>query len=934
LAGAVPALAAVAEGQTTIFSDNFNRPNSDVLGPALVGGTWVEFSNGNNVIDADIVTNLLRFATNNVDNAPAVSNTFAARSSGILRWAFGLSWAQGLATETTYSLYLQIGNSAQLAPPPLDGVSVPGAAINLRWGDDNFGFTTEEGFGYVQGTSQTQVATLSGLHTIEVIANLDLGVFDLKLDGTTVATGVAFDKSMGTLGSLDAVRLYQNRGIEAAAGGAKAFDDILITHTNATKLGIGAINGGVSPRVGVPFSVVVESRDLGGSPAVVLTNTPVTLSLNSGSGTLGGTLTGTILAGTSSVTISGVTYDAAGSGVSLLASRTTGDPLSSGTSGAFTVVGPASPSTSTLSASPSTVPANGVATATVTVQLKDANGVNLPTGGDAVTLSTTLGTLSAVTDNGNGTYTATLSSTVGGSATVSGTVNAAAIVSTAGVTFTPAIPSPATSTITASPTSVPANGTSASTITVQLKDAGGGNLTSGGHAVTLATTLGTLSAVTDNGNGTYTATLTSTTTGSATVSGAVNAAPIVSTASVTFTSTAAVPSPATSTITASPASVPANGTSASTITVQLKDAGGNNISVGGHAVTLSTTLGTLSAVTDNGNGTYTATLTSTTTGSATVSGTVNAAPIVSTAGVTFTAVAVAPSPATSTISASPNTVLADGISVSTITVQLKDAGGNNITGGGPAVTLSTTLGTLSAVTDNGNGTYTATLRSTVAGAAVVSGTLNAAPIVSTAAVTFTTTPAVGLVFAVQPSTVVAGAAIAPPVQVVAVDGAGNPATAFQGNVIMSLATNPVGGTLSGTLTVQAVNGVATFPNLRIDRAGTGYVLNAASGSLTPAQSAPFEVLANNVDLEVTLQVSDLAPAPGDEVVFTVRVTNKGPRAATGVDIADELPGRVTFVSATPSQGTFDTAARVWRLGTLAANASATLVIRATVKDQP
>ncbi len=97
------------------------------------------------------------------------------------------------------------------------------------------------------------------------------------------------------------------------------------------------------------------------------------------------------------------------------------------------------------------------------------------------------------------------------------------------------VASAATSTITAAPTSIIADGTSASTITIQLKDANGNNLTKGGDAVTLATTAGTLTAVTDHSNGTYTATLTSSTTlETATITGTVNAVAIVDDATVTF----------------------------------------------------------------------------------------------------------------------------------------------------------------------------------------------------------------------------------------------------------------------------------------------------------------------------------------------------------------------------------------------------------------
>ena len=195
----------------------------------------------------------------------------------------------------------------------------------------------------------------------------------------------------------------------------------------------------------------------------------------------------------------------------------------------------------------------------------------------------------------------------------------------------------ATSTITTSPTSITADGTSESTITVQLKDADGNNLTTGGEGVALSTNLGTIGAVTDNGDGTYSATLTAgTTAGTATVTGRLNEVSITDAATVTFTEPVAADA-TTSTITASSTSITADGTSASTITVQLKDANGNNLTTGGEGVALNTDLGIVGAVTDNGDGTYTATLTAgTTAGTATVKGTLNGEPMTDTATVTFT----------------------------------------------------------------------------------------------------------------------------------------------------------------------------------------------------------------------------------------------------------------------------------------------------------
>src|SRR2546427_738036 len=70
-----------------------------------------------------------------------------------------------------------------------------------------------------------------------------------------------------------------------------------------------------------------------------------------------------------------------------------------------------------------------------------------------------------------------------------------------------------------------------------------------------------------------------------------------------------------------------------------------------------------------------------------------------------------------------------------------------------------------------------------------------------------------LFFPVQPRATVAGATVTPAVQVTARDARGNPVAAFTGTVTLALGTNPAGGTLSGTTSVAAVAGVATFSTL-------------------------------------------------------------------------------------------------------------------------
>ena len=54
-------------------------------------------------------------------------------------------------------------------------------------------------------------------------------------------------------------------------------------------------------------------------------------------------------------------------------------------------------------------------------------------------------------------------------------------------------------------------------------------------------------------------------------------------------------------------------------------------------------------------------------------------------------------------------------------------------------------------------------------------------------------------------------------------------------------TGTPGAALSGQLIVNAENGIATFNNLRINQAGTGYTLTATAPGLTSVTTDPFSV---------------------------------------------------------------------------------------------
>ena len=69
---------------------------------------------------------------------------------------------------------------------------------------------------------------------------------------------------------------------------------------------------------------------------------------------------------------------------------------------------------------------------------------------------------------------------------------------------------------------------------------------------------------------------------------------------------------------------------------------------------------------------------------------------------------------------------------------------------------------------------------------------------------------------------------------------------------------------------------------------------------------------------------------GTTVVYTLTATNKGPDAATGVVVKDQLPAGLTYVS-DDSAGAYATASGLWTIGDLANGESKVLKITATVK---
>lgn len=367
---------------------------------------------------------------------------------------------------------------------------------------------------------------------------------------------------------------------------------------------------------------------------------------------------------------------------------------------------------STVTATPDVVAADNVEASIVKVRLLNTSGapisgltINLtPDGGDSVIEAVYGSSGNEVSDNNGEAYfrvkdaqseRVTYTAHVGPDVTIAQTAKVTFETPASGGSGTPGI-SILQSTVTAVPAKVAADGVQSSIITVLLKDTEGNAIK--GKTVSLTADNGSsaitdIQAVTDD-NGIATFTVTNTKAEQATYTAAIAAdnVTLAQTATVTFETDNGGGSGSPgfsvlkSTVTAAPQTVAANGTSASTVTVTLKNASG--APVAGQTVILtadggSSTIAPVNAVT-NAQGTASFKVTSLEAGQVTYRAQTGDTFIAQTATVTFQTVSSGGTPTTSvarsTMTATPDRVNADGKSTATITVTLLNAVGQPVSG--------------------------------------------------------------------------------------------------------------------------------------------------------------------------------------------------------------------------------------------------------------
>jgi uncharacterized repeat protein (TIGR01451 family)/fimbrial isopeptide formation D2 family protein len=139
----------------------------------------------------------------------------------------------------------------------------------------------------------------------------------------------------------------------------------------------------------------------------------------------------------------------------------------------------------------------------------------------------------------------------------------------------------------------------------------------------------------------------------------------------------------------------------------------------------------------------------------------------------------------------------------------------------------------------------------------------------------------------------------------------------QGTGLWDVGTVLTGGANAKTLTITALVLAPAVNTIPLAQTNVATVTNSAEPDPNPGNNtSSVTETPQYADLGVKKTTNNVQPNVGDTVVYTVSVFNLGTSNATNVELTDTLPGNVSFVSATPSAGTFDPGTGIWSIATV------------------
>ena len=139
-----------------------------------------------------------------------------------------------------------------------------------------------------------------------------------------------------------------------------------------------------------------------------------------------------------------------------------------------------------------------------------------------------------------------------------------------------------------------------------------------------------------------------------------------------------------------------------------------------------------------------------------------------------------------------------------------------------------------------------------------------------------------------------------------------------------------GSTATLTITATINSGTAGRAIANIDSVSSP--MNEP-GAATHVNADTAIIQVHGADLEVTKVTTAAAPiVEEDAVQYVITLTNNGPDDATGIEVLDFLPLNLTFVSATPSEGSYDEGTGLWTGLALTDGETQTLTINTTINS--
>jgi len=123
-------------------------------------------------------------------------------------------------------------------------------------------------------------------------------------------------------------------------------------------------------------------------------------------------------------------------------------------------------------------------------------------------------------------------------------------------------------------------------------------------------------------------------------------------------------------------------------------------------------------------------------------------------------------------------------------------------------------------------------------------------------------------------------------------------------------------------TVNAGTGGTTITNT------VSNIQDQVDSNTTLEDASEVIIINNDADIALTKKVDINTPDVGDNITFTITVTNNGPAQLQNLVVTDNIPNGLTLVSATPTTGTW--VFPDWTIGTLNDGDTETLIIVANV----